>query len=91
MAEADQLPDKYIVLLEDVVKSNKELLEENKAMRLEIEAKADENRQALKDLNAKLDQPQIRTPPPRGQSCSVNRRSRAASRVKVPSACRVSK
>jgi hypothetical protein len=90
MAESNELPDQYIVLLEEVVKSNRALIAENKAMRLEMETKGEMHGQALKDLDTKLLELSNRPQTSRGQSdACTGRRSRArAARVKVPSACK---
>jgi hypothetical protein len=88
--QQNELPDRYIILLEEVVKSNKALIAENRAMRTELEAKNEQHGRALKDLNANLANLNgTQNTGPRNNNCGRARQARN-SRVKVSSACRVS-
>ena len=79
--------DEVLVVLEEVARANKELINENRVLREDLERRDQEQRKILADLNQKLEE---------ATSGNINRRinsrrtSAKTSQVKVPAACRVS-
>ncbi|XP_028516098.1 uncharacterized protein LOC110243269 [Exaiptasia diaphana] len=85
MANADQVnSDGCIVLLEEVIKTNKDLLEQNKAQQEELKARSNQHGQALRQLNANIEQ--LKSNVTEKPTRTTRKRKRTS--VKVPSICR---
>ena len=81
------LPENYIVLLEELIKSNHDLVAQNKAMRDQLETRGNQHGQALRELSANVARLQ-ETRNDRPSNSGKGKRKRSS--IKVPSICRVS-
>jgi cellulose biosynthesis protein BcsQ len=78
--------DEALVVLEEVARVNKELINENHVLREDLERRDQEQRKILADLNQKLEEATSRN----NRRVNSRRTSAKTSQVKVPAACRVS-
>ena len=79
--------DEVLVVLEEVARVNKELINENRVLGEDLQRRDQEQRKILADLNQKLQEATS------GNDCPVGRTTSAktakTSQVKVPAACRL--
>ena len=78
--------DDRVILLEETLKTNREMIEENKLLRDQLKAKEEENSKVLQDVLKEL-RDLKGNPQQRGEPRS---RGRKTKKVQVPPTCRVS-
>jgi hypothetical protein len=78
--------DEVLVVLEEVSRVNKQLINENRVLKENLEKRDQEQRKILADLQQKLEQ----VTSGNNRSQNSRRRHTKTSQVKVPAPCRVS-
>lgn len=86
--QVEKNTDGCIVLLEEVIKTNEDLIAQNKALQEELKARSNQHGQALRELNANIQQLKSSNTEPTTNRATTRKRKRTL--IKVPSICRVS-
>ena len=78
--------EEVLVVLEEIARMNRELVDENRTLREDIKRRDTDQKKILADLNEKIQQATTSS----NRSCTSRRARAKLSEIKVPAPCRVS-